>query len=192
MEELGGLFKISSGDQDGAAVKHLLSGLRMRPFYGSGWKVVIVNEADYMTRQAEVIWLDALQNLMPYTVVIFTTNDVNRLPSRLVGRCEPVPFSGEPADIQEAIVSMVRDVWRAETGQELTDVPDGLGKVDLSTGTLSIRLALQQISPYARSGRPLPKVFVVPMSREGPAPEYKAPAKKAADTRKRNLTRKAV
>jgi hypothetical protein len=191
-EELGGIFEIPSGDQDGAAVKKLLAGLRMRPLYGSGWKVVIVNEADYMTRQAEVIWLDALENLPPQTVVIFTTNDVAKLPGRLVGRCEMIAFSGEPEDIHQAMVEKVREVWEGETGEPLPAIPDGLGRLDLFTGTLSIRLAIQQVAPYARTRQPLPKAFVVPMDREGTAPDYSTAAKKAAATRKANATRKAV
>jgi DNA polymerase III delta prime subunit len=42
---------------------------------GSGWKVVIINEADRMTPQAEVMWLDGLEKLPAKTVVVFTTNN---------------------------------------------------------------------------------------------------------------------
>lgn len=42
----------------------------------NGWRVVIVNEADAMTRKAVVAWLTLLENLPRRRLVIFTTNDV--------------------------------------------------------------------------------------------------------------------
>ncbi len=61
----GGIVEIPSGTQDGAAVAELLRSLWLRPLGGSGWKVAIVNEADYMTPQAEAMWLDGLDASRP-------------------------------------------------------------------------------------------------------------------------------
>src|SRR5262249_47609560 len=47
--EFGGLFRICSGDQNGDAVADILHNLRFTPMLGSDWKVVIVDEADYMS-----------------------------------------------------------------------------------------------------------------------------------------------
>jgi len=52
---------IPSGTQDVRAVEDLLRRMHLRPMAGSDWKVVIINEADRMTRQAEVMWLDGLR-----------------------------------------------------------------------------------------------------------------------------------
>ena len=93
-EELGGLYEIPSGQQDGRAVEDLLRTLRLRPLFGSGWRLAIINEADRMTAQAETIWLDGLENLPERVVVIFTTNAPERLTDRLTSRCEAVEFSG--------------------------------------------------------------------------------------------------
>jgi replication-associated recombination protein RarA len=189
--ELGGVYEVPSGKQDGAAVERLVESLHYRPLFGSGWKVAIINEADYMTRQAEVIWLDALESLPPLTVVVFTTNDLSRLSARLVSRCETVRFGGRREELGDAVAELVRRVWRAETGQELQRVPEDIGLFDLFSGTLSIRLALQQLTPYVRSRQPLPARFAAPMMREaGPdaltAQDYSTAAKKAAETRRRN------
>lgn len=191
--ELGGIYEVPSGKQDGAAVEGLLRSLSLRPMMGSGWKVAIVNEADYMTRQAEVIWLDALEALPSRTVIILTTNDVCKLTSRLMGRCELIRFSGDPADVEAPLHDLLRHVWYAETGKLIPHIPEGIGRYDLFSGTLSFRLALQQISPYLRAGLALPAKFEVPMMRDerdgpgaGPVPDYSTAARKAAATRKRN------
>jgi hypothetical protein len=71
----------------------------------------------------------------------------------------------------------------------LRKLPADLGRFELVGGEVSIRLALQQIAPYARSGRPLPKSFGVPLIREtigGVSVDGSAAAKKAWETRRRN------
>lgn len=58
LEELGGMHEIPSGEQDVESVRGMLNLLRLRPLFGSGWKVIVVNEADRMSRLAEMVWLD--------------------------------------------------------------------------------------------------------------------------------------
>lgn len=79
----GGFVEIASGEQTGESVREAVRQCHTRPMTGSGWKVLLVNEADYITPQAAMIWLDALESLPPLCVVIFTTNDVKKLPARL-------------------------------------------------------------------------------------------------------------
>ena len=84
----GGVVEIPSGTQDGRAVEDLLRRMHLRPMAGSGWKVVIINEADRMTPQAEVMWLDGLEKLPSKVVVVFTTNNLHKLTDRFIRRCE--------------------------------------------------------------------------------------------------------
>ncbi len=189
--DFGGVCELPSGKQDGGAVERLLESMRCRPLAGSGWRVAIVNEADYMTRQAEVIWLDALENLPPMTAVVFTTNDMTRLSARLVSRCEVVRFAGAKSEVEEALAALVRHVWERETGRPLHRIPENLGLLDWFSGTLSFRLALQQIAPYLRTLEDLPESFAVPTVRAEEASgatsqTYSSAARKAAQTRKRN------
>jgi DNA polymerase III delta prime subunit len=88
----GGVVEIPSGTQDGRAVEDLLRRMHLRPMGGSGWKVVIINEADRMTPQAEVMWLDGLEKLPSKTVVVFTTNNLHKLTDRFIRRCEVQRF----------------------------------------------------------------------------------------------------
>jgi DNA polymerase III gamma/tau subunit len=163
---MSGITEIPSGLQDGTAVDQLLRSLRLRPLFGSGWKVAIVNEADQMTKQAEAIWLDGLEHLPPKSVVVFTTNDCTGLSSRFVSRCEVLEFHGEPAIVGPALAKHVKAVWRQETGKTLRKLPEGLGVFDIAGGQLSFRLALQQIAPYCRSGEDLPARFLAPIVRD--------------------------
>ena len=182
-EELGGLHELPSGQQDGQAVVDLMRLLRLRPMFGSGWKVAIVNEADTMTAGAAAMWLDALEHLPPKTVLIFTTNDMGRLPARFLGRCELVPFSGDSSEFSSALFALVREIWRKETGKLLRWVPEDTGRIEQCDPTLSIRLAIQQIAPYLRSGKKLPKKFICPLVRsDNPGREA---AQKAWATRRR-------
>ena len=59
----------------------MMESVRCRPFFGSGWKVLVVNEADAMTPNAAFVWLDALEDIPPNTVIICTTNAADRMTS---------------------------------------------------------------------------------------------------------------
>jgi len=168
----GGVQEIPSGTQDGRAVEELLKALRLRPLYGSGWRVAIINEADRMTEQAEAIWLDGLEKLPSQCVVIFTTNNPHKLTQRFRRRCELIEFDGRSETYRKALGSLVRKVWKAETGQALRKLPEGLGQFESCDDSYSIGLALQQIAPYARAKQPLPERFGVPIVRR----ETQAPA----------------
>jgi hypothetical protein len=61
--------------------------------------------------------------------------------------------------------TLVRMVWKAETGRDLETIPEDLGKFEMADDRYSIGLALQQIAPYARSGQDLPARFAVPFIR---------------------------
>ena len=163
--EWGGITEIPSGTQDGKAVDALLRGLRLTPLAGSGWKVAIINEADRMTEQAEAMWLDGLEHLPAKSVVIFTTNNLSRMTPRLIRRCEVYQFDSTSDTFQKAMHRLVRTVWERETGRKLESIPEGLGKFELGSDDYSIGLAFQQITPYLRTGDPLPADFHPPIVR---------------------------
>jgi hypothetical protein len=185
-QELGGLHEIPSGDQDGAAVENLMRLLRLRPMFGSGWKVAIVNEADSMTAGAASKWLDALEHLPPKTAIIFTTNELGLLTDRFIGRCEVVPFPGDSPEFATGLASLIRSVWKRETGKTIRRLPEDIGLFELASPNLSIRLAFQQIAPLLREGKSLPSRFICPIIRsENPGSDA---AKKAWETRRRKAT----
>jgi DNA replication protein DnaC/predicted RNA methylase len=175
----GGVIEVPSGTQDGRAVEELLRRMHLRPLGGSGWKVVIVNEADWMTPQAEAMWLDGLEKLPSKTVVIFTTNNLHKMTDRFIRRCEVHRFDGSTVEFREAMEQLVQHVWCRETGSQLGEIPDGLGKFEMADENYSIGLALQQIAPYIRSGDALPERFIVPMIRQQTGSQRPTNGKKA-------------
>jgi len=72
--EMGGVTSVASGEQTADAVRGAFQSLWYCPMRGSGWKVLVVNEADRMSTAAETIWLDALENIPGRSVIVFTTN----------------------------------------------------------------------------------------------------------------------
>lgn len=158
-EEMGGVHQIASGEQSADAVRDLLSRLHFTPMCGSGWKVCIVNEADRMHLQAETIWLDALENLPPRTVVVFTTNHLRKMATRFRDRCELIEFESDSDRLKPSVRELVIRIFREETGTTLAaDHPYVAEVVEAAldeNGEASLRRAVQQLSCLLRR---LPKV----------------------------------
>lgn len=156
--EFGGLHEIASGEMTAETVRELFrTTLQFSTWHGSGWKVVIGNEADNMSDKAAFIWLDVLEHLPPRTVVIFTTNDADKLERRFRERCECHRFKaalksfGEtdtPAEL--AAQSLIDDVWHAELGHNhaprLSEL-DGWSE----NGAMSFRAVINALEPLIRA-----------------------------------------
>ncbi len=86
-------------------------------------------------------------------MIVFTTNNPGRLSERFYRRCEAHEFDGRSESFRQAMVELVRTVWKAETGpEEMELVPEGLGRFELADDSYSIGLALQQITSCIRTG----------------------------------------
>ena len=156
----GGCFEVASGELTADNVREMFkSTLCYRPFFGSGYKVLICNEADAMSRQAAIIFLDVLEHLPEKLVVIFTTNNPENFESRLKQRCEchafKTPIRGfdqpdSPAEI--AAQELIDDVWQKELGHnhspKLSDL-EGWKE----NGNLSFRSVLAALEPLIRLQR---------------------------------------
>lgn len=159
-KETGGIFEIASGELTADTVREMFrTTLSYRPFFGSGWKVVIANEADNMSDKAAFIFLDVLEHLPPRCVVVFTTNDASKLPSRFRQRCECHNFSlaaripGEaasPAELEAQ--ALIDDVWRMELGHNHSP---RLAELDgwKEDGHVSFRSVLSALEPLVRCQR---------------------------------------
>jgi DNA polymerase III delta prime subunit len=115
--ELGGVYVIASGEQTADGVREAVGRLWQVPFFGKGWKVLVVNEADRMSRSAETIWLDALESLPPRAVVVFTTNSTRDLSARFLDRTTRVVFEGDPRRLARPVSKLLRSIWIRETGE---------------------------------------------------------------------------
>lgn len=153
--EWGGVYSIPSGENTPAALGELWPQLWNMPFGSKrGWKVVIVNEVENLQGKVELLWLDKLENLPPQTVVVFTTNRLESLPSRFVDRCigGAMEFRSSADDLGEAARALAAQIWRAETGG---DIPaDVLARVvtrSIQHGQLSLRRVVQNLVPLNMS-----------------------------------------
>lgn len=150
-EELGGVWQIASGEQTVQNVRDLLRQLHCIPFYGSGWRVCIINEADYMAPQAEAVWLDALENLPARTVIVFTTNAAPKLSSRFKDRCDGFTFASEKSvEMRAAVTELVRRICQAETGSPDTIAPQALQGI-VRDDAVSFRRVVQTLSKMLRA-----------------------------------------
>ena len=156
----GGCFEIASGELTAETVREMFrTTLAYRPFFGSGWKVLICNEADAMSKQSEIIFLDILEHLPEKTVVIFTTNEAANMSARFKQRCElhtfktPVKDFGQGnGDCEIAAQAMIDEVWQKELGHNHSP---RLGDLDgwRDGGNLSFRSVLQALEPLIRLQR---------------------------------------
>lgn len=174
--EFGGLEVIRSGTANADAIGRALHALNFTPMLGSGWKLVIVDEADAMTHKAAVAWLSALEGIPPRSVIVFTTNDAGRFHPRFLDRCERLTFAGDAERHAGDAQALIARVWRAETGRadapRLADLP---GVIDRE-GVLSYRRALRALEP------------IVTAARGRPAETEPAPATQRAERMRRRAT----
>lgn len=150
---LGGFFEIASGRLTGDAVKEHMDHLHYRPLFGSGWRALVANEADAMTEGADKQWLDALEHLPPTTVVVFTTNNPDKLSKRFRDRCEAFAFEGAVKALRPAIRALAKRIWDKEVGRGAPPRLELLGTATLIDETASFRLALQQLAKLIREVR---------------------------------------
>jgi MoxR-like ATPase len=150
--EMGGLEEIASGELTADAVRDCARRMRNIPFYGSGWKLIVCNEADRMSPQAEAVWLDVLEALPPRVLVIFTTNHAGRLSQRLRDRCERVRFTSDPHKTAGAIRDLVGMIWKSETGMdEFHPIAEEIAQAVVDEdGAASFRRAVQWVSRLVR------------------------------------------
>ncbi len=142
--ELGGVINIASGEQSADNVRDLSRSLALRPMYGSGWKVAIVNECDRMNPAAETLWLDRLENLPAKCVVVFTTNHTGKLSQRFLDRCERFSFVSDSATLRPAAIDLLRSIWLAEVEAplKLSVIEDVVSQATVD-GRLSLRRCVQ-------------------------------------------------
>jgi DNA polymerase III gamma/tau subunit len=78
--------------------------------------VVLVDEADQMTAQAQLAFLSKLDGTAfpPQTVFIFTANDTERLQDRFLSRCMTLQFSSH--GLAKEAASLLERIWIAEAG----------------------------------------------------------------------------
>lgn len=146
-----GLEIIKSAEADYEAVDRALRMLRHSCPAGSGYKLVLVDEADLMTPKASHAWLSALEDLPPRSIVVFTTNRPEHFPDRFLDRCERIDFAADGATLALDAQTLVDRVWRAETGRDDAPRVGELPNVVDRNGQISFRRAVAALDPLIRA-----------------------------------------
>ena len=152
--EFGGLHVIASGEQTADTIRDIHNQMWRCPFSGSGWKVLIVNEADRMSVAAETIWLDRLESLPPKTVIIFTTNFPEKLSQRFRDRCTRLAFESDAQKLSDAARNLVKAIWQQETGKAPAfKTVAGIVERATEDGKISLRRVVQVLSPMVLTAK---------------------------------------
>jgi DNA polymerase III gamma/tau subunit len=146
-EDCGGFHVIASGEQTAESVRSMGRSLSLRPMFGSGWHVVLVDECDRMSQAAEHVWLSLLERLPPRVCVVFTTNDPDKLAQRFRDRCEEHHYSAARSRVAPAIRELVEHVWSREAGTPCPLLDCELMPEESSP---SFRLALRRVGVALR------------------------------------------
>lgn len=108
--------------------------------------VVLVDEADVMTPQAQLAFLSKLDGTAfpPQTVFIFTCNDTERLQDRFLSRCMVLQFSSH--GMAKDAAGLLERIWIVEAGETaerpnfLRMVQDGKNNVRDAVNSLQVEL----------------------------------------------------
>lgn len=85
-------------------VRRVTPFLRMKAAYDGGWRVVIVDDADTMTTQAQNAILKILEEPPPRTVLILIAHRPGAMVPTIRSRCRVVPFAPPPQEIFNTLV----------------------------------------------------------------------------------------
>jgi len=178
-EEIGAeVHHIPSRNCDLETVEKVCASCFYHPWAGD-WHAVIVDEADQMSRPAQLAFLSKLDSTAPPpdTFFLFTANDTALLERRFISRTRVLRFSLE-AESAAAIAYLER-VWRAETKASAPDcaallrdsgynLRDALMQLELelvAPGTYRPQAAIQEPPACAESLRPSHRRLAVPVIR---------------------------
>jgi replication factor C small subunit len=147
---------IDSGECTAEAVRETWKELHTRPRNGSGWKLCLADEIDSMSKKAEDVWCNVLDEgkRPPMSVYVFTTNHVGKLPERFRQRCEQHEFTNSAAILRDSIRRACVQIWRAEG---MSGDPPGLATMGINGATASFRAAYRALElaiRTAKSARP--------------------------------------
>ncbi len=203
------LYRISSGTMDADAVESVLKNLRYTA-PGGGWKVVIADEADLASPKAKQLWLSVMEELPARSVIVFTTNHVEKFEQRFKDRCEVIAFESNADLLMQDAQTLAVKVW---TGEGYPGKPLNVATMPniVEKGAISFRRVVQALQS-APNARPTLTSTSPSTQRQNPSPVATGASRattkkpmtpevaamwrnaglKAAATRKANLARKVV
>lgn len=96
-------------------IQQVVTQCHYAPMFGSEWWVVLVDEADSMSKAAQDSLLSTLDNLPPNTIFVFTCNSIDRFEARFMSRVLRVEFSSY--GIAKDAAALLERIWSENAPQ---------------------------------------------------------------------------
>jgi hypothetical protein len=172
-EDFGGFFRIPPGSQSVKIVKEITNRLWNIPFHGSGWKILICEECEQCSGEADTVWRHFLEHMPAKCVCIFSTNEPEKLTQQFRERCNLwIEFeTGYNGTTLCAANGLINRIWTAERPGEPCPIASDLPGALLPKEQISFRRVVQAVqrrlldpSPFAPEVAP-PTFFAAPITR---------------------------
>lgn len=142
-DEFSGLWQVSCTELGVSAAQELFrQTLRLRYGSPSGFKVLVMEELEWLSPQAQRFLktaLDPLCGFPPSTIVVATSNDASAIDRALLQRFRLLTYSNGKS-FSRACRERLAQFWAKETSNE--DLPYGWMNWGVGQGGFSMRLAL--------------------------------------------------
>lgn len=152
-----GFRHIKSGELDVEEVRAALNQLRFACPCGSGWKLIIADEADMMHKKSVGLWLSALEDLPDKSIVIFTTNHPDDFERRFLDRCEHIEFESNASTLWQDAQLLLTRLWEAERLHGCVPNIERFSKEIVDSGTLSFRRVVRAVETEMRRQQSRPQ-----------------------------------
>lgn len=105
---------IKSGEMNDDAVTMAYKMMRQCGI-GDGWKLIQCDEADMATTKAKGLWLSILEDIPRNSVIVFTTNHLDKFDQRFIDRCEHIKFESHGKTLLPEAQSYLNRIWVGES-----------------------------------------------------------------------------
>lgn len=142
------LHHIPSRQCDLETIDRVTAACWYRPMFGHTFHVIVIDEANKITKPAQLSLLSKLDctAMPPDTIFLFTANETDGLEERFLSRCRILEFSAD----ESANIALLKRVWRSETSAPLPDidaiVESAGGNIRASLNSLETELLLSGAS----------------------------------------------
>lgn len=151
-DDLSGLHMVIASEFSVDVARDLFdSSLRLRPFSGGDWHVLLIEELETLSPACQTFLKVALETRLPrHAIVVATSNGAGKLSKALLQRFTLLQY-----DASQVFCLACRDrlveVWRNEFGEE--PLPHGWEQWGWDGDTYSMRRALDFIQAYGLAQR---------------------------------------
>ena len=117
VDDFSGLYSVTAAEFGVDAAKDMFRRtLCQRPFQGSGWKVLVIEELEFLSPACVTLLKVVLETQLPSkTVVVATSNDTSKLQPALLERFTTLYFQSGP-EFAEASRDTLLEIWAEESG----------------------------------------------------------------------------